>query len=324
MKIGIFSSEQTNNLMKKKLFTLVVFPILVIYSSSIVVSSHQEESINLDASSPMPSVSHSPISINGNTEFDAFFEGKGTDGLTWATAHIIEGYNIIAVNPPSPAGEGSGIQIINTDRYLIIKDCFIQNSLGSTSSGGIFLQNCQNINITGCEIFDNEGGIVTWNTNHISISDNNILDGGMGIRFQYSNNCIVSDNFISSGTMSGIHLRRSHHNTISGNEASHNRLYGIKLEESTNNIISGNNASYNGYSGISLETDTENNQVYQNIVCNNERGNVDDLGSNNDVHDNEECTVLIPSYSLLWMLGFVSLGCVIKLYKMLNGSKRKR
>ncbi|MFX0140513.1 MAG: NosD domain-containing protein [Candidatus Hodarchaeota archaeon] len=309
--------------LKKKFFTLVLFLILLGLPSQLVLLLHHEGKDHLDKAKLLVSVSHSPIFIDGNDALDAFCSGAGTDGLSWASAHVIEGYEIVAELQPEPSGNCIGIEIRNTDRFLVIKNCDIQESVGIGSAGGIFLQECQNINITGCEFSNNDVGINMWRAEHMTISSNNILQCGMGVRLEKFNNGIVSDNIISDCTINGILLKRSDYNTISSNEASFNRLYGIKLEESKNNIIRGNNASYNSLSGISLDSDTENNQIYNNVVCYNEGEGILDSGSNNDVHDNEECIATVPSYLFSWMLGFVSLGFMLACRKTLKICKRK-
>lgn len=313
MKNDIFSSKHNTNFLIKRIYTLGQILILGVLLSSIIFSWCQEETTDTFIYEPAISVSHSPISIDGNAALDAFCSGKGTDGLSWATAHLIESYEIYAEIDAS--GVGSAIEIKNTDRYLIIRDCILHNSVGEWSAGGVFLQQCQYINITGCKFLNNAVGINIWKSYNIAILANNGSYCGSGVRLSNSNNNIISNNFISYGSTNGIHLNIANHNTISSNEASHNANYGIKLEESNNNIISDNNASYNHYSGIYLDKDTENNQIYQNIVCSNDLSNVNDLGSNNDVRDNDECAPVIPSFPLLWILGFISLGFVILFQK---------
>ena len=46
--------------------------------------------------SPVAAEVHSPISINGDAELTAFCAGNDTDGLSWATAHMIKDYEINA------------------------------------------------------------------------------------------------------------------------------------------------------------------------------------------------------------------------------------
>ncbi len=316
MKNTIFRSKYKKKVIEMKFYTLVIYLILAVLSSSFAIALYREEINNRCISEPRVSESHSPLTIDGNAALDAFCSERGTSGQSWSTAHVIEGYEINAVGQGGPSNPNSfGIEIKNTDRYLIIKDCYIQDAAGVGSSGGIVLLQCENINITECEFFDNEVGINLWNSNHIAISENDISECGMGVRLWDSSNSFVLNNFISQGTINGIYLKLANYNTISGNEASYNRLYGIKLDESNNNIIYDNNASYNHYDGIYLDSETENNQVYQNIVCNNELSSVNDFGSNNDIHDNNECNQIIPSFPLLWILGFISLGFIILFHK---------
>ena len=64
--------------------------------------------------SPLVAVDHAPISIYGNLELATFISNEGLSGQgTFASPYIIENYTI-------DARPDTGIQILNTDDYLII------------------------------------------------------------------------------------------------------------------------------------------------------------------------------------------------------------
>lgn len=291
-------------------------------SIPLTIRMHVKEDIG-DAylSVPAPSVSHSRIDIVGNSALDSFCSGQGTDGLSWATAHVIENFEIDVTG----VIRRSGIAIMSTDRFLIIRNCTVINAR-SQYSAGILLTGCNNVNITNCNTTNNYGGIGILASAYISVSDNiasHNSDGGIFLGYE-TTSCIVSGNNVMYNDKYGIQLlSASNTNTISGNDASHNALYGISIQDSDSNIISGNNASYNLKYGVQLNAYSDNNQVYENILCDNTDGDIRDLSENTDIHDNEGCpTAVIPGYPLVWILGFVLCGFTVLFRKTLK--KRKK
>ena len=318
-------------------------------SIPLTIRMHVKEDIG-DAyfSVPAASVSHSRIEIVGNGALDSFCSGQGTDGLSWATAHVIENFEIDA------GGSGhSGILIINTDRFLIIRNCTVINAQRTQPvdiPAGIKVTDCNNVNITNCNTTNNLWGINMWTSAYISVSDNIATNNDHGIIVTCSNHITISDNIASHNkeggitivktadidadynTISGnnvmyndehgICLAGSNYNTISGNNASHNVFNGISIQSSGNNKISGNNASYNLKYGVHLNAYSDNNEIYENILCDNTEGDIRDLGEDNDIHDNGCPTAEIPGYPLVWILGFVLCGFTVLFRKTLKKSKK--
>ncbi len=241
MKFNILNLEKDTAVFRKiiSLFSIYLFLTIIL---NISILSQPQENIPLTNVSVLKlSTSHSPISIDGNVALDTFCSGDGTDGLSWFTAHVIESYEIEA---EIFAGVGSAIEIKNTDRYLIIRDCTLENSEGAWSAGGIFISQCQNISISNCDFSNNEVGISLWQSSHISVTGNNVLNGYTGIRLAYSDN-----------------------NTISGNTVSNNNNYAIYLDSnSENNIIFQNTFCEN--TGGDINDLGNNNQIYGNNECN--------------------------------------------------------
>ena len=102
-----------------------------------------------DAPPARPSLVFSgPIDIAGNAELDAFCAGNGTDGLTPATAHRIEGFRI------EVAGTGTGIRVSNTTRYLVLSGCEVVGAgNGLPGDGtGINVYICENVTIEDCTV----------------------------------------------------------------------------------------------------------------------------------------------------------------------------
>ena len=181
--------------------------------------------------------------------------GICTGNGTYSDPYVIEDLIIDAEN------SGSGIEIRNTDRYLIIKNCTIINSGPSWPTAGIKLGNVKNINITDCKINNNIDGIHIYGSFNLSISRNDIRNNNVysiffystdnstfsennmtynynGLLFEYSNNNILTNNTISHIHGTGLTLAFSHNNTFSGNVLEENGI--IILDSSDNNIDSTN------------------------------------------------------------------------------------
>jgi len=188
--------------------------------------------------SPLTAEVHSKISIVGDTALDDFCDGNGTDGSSWANAHVIKDYEI------DMGGSDNSIDIRDTTLYLIIKNCIVTNSDGS----GIYLDNCTNVKITGC---------------------NSSFNSYYGIYLRDSHDCIFTGNNFSNNDDFGFYFDNSNYTTILGNNISHNDEAGIYLEESSNNTLSGNNVSNNSVEGIFLYYFCDNNTISENNISNN-------------------------------------------------------
>jgi len=329
MKNNGCNLKRKTHLLRKRICILVQCLILGAFLSSLLFSMYQGEYKNINVSIPKASTTHSPISIDGNAALDAFCVGKGTDGLSWDTAHVIEDLEIDA------EGVGSGIDIRNTNRFLIIRRCTIINSGNSTitipswmiyADSGIFLYSVNNVKIIKCNVNNNYVGISLVESNYNNISDNVASSNRhKGIILVSACNNTISGNEASYNSMVGIGLKYySSFNTISGNTFSHNDYNGFKLEnKSENNTISDNHASYNGQYGIYLDSDSDNNEIYQNSLCYNEIGDIQDLGENNNIHDNDDCSQpVIPNYPIAWISVIVLCSVAVSIYVDLKRLKK--
>ncbi|MHA1727526.1 MAG: NosD domain-containing protein [Promethearchaeota archaeon] len=212
-----------------------------------------------------------PVYIDGNSALDDFLNktGAGTIG----DPYIFEDLEIDAV------GVGSCIEIRNTNRYLIIRNCTLMYSaaLQNETDAGIELYNCTNVNITSCDMKNNQFGIYLHKSNNNSLTFNNLSDNSVdGIRLWISHNNTISNNFLSNNTGTGI----------------------FALMTSNVNIISYNNLTYNNY-GIRVGM-SANNEIYKNSVFNNEKGCIFvESGENNYVFENFiDCTDYEPDSEL--------------------------
>ncbi|MHA1510928.1 MAG: right-handed parallel beta-helix repeat-containing protein, partial [Promethearchaeota archaeon] len=121
---------------------------------------------------PISAISDEPISISGNAELASFCsEGSGQSN----DPYIIEGYNI-------DASTAHGIVIDNTDAYLIIRDCIIENGsfINDNYFFGIHLFSCSNVKIINNTVSNNNNeGIRIYLSNYNTISGNNCSNNGM-------------------------------------------------------------------------------------------------------------------------------------------------
>jgi parallel beta-helix repeat protein len=311
----------------KKYLVLIISIILMVSLSNF--SEIQSQKINIFDSSKSNTISK-PVSsqmtnitviIDGNTELEEF---SGITGVgSSEDPYIIDYLQINASN------DGSGIEIKNTNKYLIIQNCTVVNS-GSNY-----------------ETFDS--GIKIENSSNVVIKNNTISKSlhGIGVLNSLYNN--ITDNVVSINNSFGISLDTSNYNNIFGNEGMLNKIHGLYLVNSFNNSIINNLMANNTYgSGIFL-SDSEGNEIRNNIVDNNSYGlylkksnyntvqenhfanNYYDCiriyeGTGNIISDNGDCiekiTYIIPMISVfpIWaVFGFLVIGTAILILK----NKRK-
>lgn len=205
------------------LITLLLnFTIYPIYRN---VTDLENEKKNLDFLKPFSAEIHSKIYIDGNSALDAFCSGDGTDGLSWASAHVIEDYEIDA------EFSGSGIEIRYTDAYLIIDNCTVVNSGTIEGDAGISIWSCSNIKVMNC--------IIDYCENAIFLADNSL------------NNIVINNTIRYTSGFAAISIG-GHHNQILNNTLTDNDCYSINLFESEHNVISGN-ILINNEGGIQVE-----------------------------------------------------------------------
>ena len=220
--------------------------------------------------------SHVPISIYGNEALATFIEDEGLNGEgTYASPYIIENLLI-------DASTENGIEIQNTDTYLIIRNCTIEG--GSSNR---------------------KKGIILYNATNVNISNNSLKNNYYGIRLDFSCNNNFTDNIVSYNTQDGICLTFSSNNTFISNTANYNNYYGICLEfycykniftgntansnihgiyliDPGNNTLIGNFASYNTDSGIRMASSC-NNTLIGNFASYNNNTGIYLVGSHNNI-----------------------------------------
>jgi len=201
----------------------------------------------------------SPIYIDGNTDLDNFTNKTGSGTLN--DPYIIKNLEIDADSI------GSGVEIKNTDKYLIIINCTIENSgiLSNESNAGIVIDHSININITECFLINNLFGIYLRTSYNNSITSNTISNSSEdGIRLWGSYSNIISSNNLSFTDGSGIFLLGSStYNIVSYNTVT-NCDYGIRMGQSGNNDVFMNSISLANL-GCIFEQPVENN-IHDNFI----------------------------------------------------------
>jgi parallel beta-helix repeat protein len=195
-------------------------------------------------------VHHTPILIDGNV---AFTNANGVlcgDG-TLVNPYIIENWNINATT-------AHGIEIRNTDKYFVIKNCTVVDGITNTKYG-IYLNNVTNGVIFNNILKNNRFGIYLNAGNNNRIINNTEIynDYGILLEFSSNNNSIINNTAMNNEY--GIYLNGASNNTIFNNTASTNTNRGIRLvTASNNNVLWNNNISNNLFENAACESSTGN------------------------------------------------------------------
>ncbi len=182
-------------------------------------------------SSPVDFVlsNHDPIILTGDNDVDQYFSGNGSDGLSWATAHVLRDLQINANQ------SGSCILLNHTTRYIRIENtsCTFSESWTTGPYAGIRLESCQNVNITKCMFWDCGYGLFIRNCTNIILEDVQVLycrygcqlqsvsnvvvhqlnmqENYLGLTLYWANQCTLTDLFVGA-FQHGIALYYSHNN----------------------------------------------------------------------------------------------------------------
>ena len=155
--------------------------------------------IALDAIAESPS-SHAPIFINGNDEFTSDNGVTGGTG-TSEDPYVISGWNIQA--------QDYGIEIANTTAYFTITNVNICSTFQPDCLNGIILSSIQNGVVQNSQISAGKYGIRVDNSENFQLTGNNLYQqaGGMhgivilnSISFDVSNNSIEAGPFTIEGS----------------------------------------------------------------------------------------------------------------------------
>ena len=267
--------------------------------------------------SPKIAAAHAPISINGNSQLDAFVSG-GTDGLSWETAHVIENYEIDA------NWFRSCLHIENTDRYLIIRYCTFFNSGFDYYDTGLAIESCSNVKMINCVIRDNNNGLVFTNVHNSSIENCRATNNAKHGFTLHTSTDIEILNCRANSNGWGIFLYMSHRVIVKTNRISDTFTSpaGILIQSSNNNTVNYNTVFTSAGNGIYLDNSISNH-IYKNVLCNNNDDTILEIGgSNNNIHDNSfTCPSSMPSYPFLLILAVAFITMSIISYKIIRKHK---
>ncbi|MHA2364181.1 MAG: right-handed parallel beta-helix repeat-containing protein [Candidatus Hodarchaeales archaeon] len=194
-------------------------------------------------------IGHSPIDIDGNTDFQAIAVTEGWSGNgSSVDPYIIEGLSI--------TGRTDLIYITNTDVHFQIK-----NNLLNEGFNGVVFEN-----VTNAEIFNNtmSNSIIYKQTECCKVMDY------QGILLMKSHNIIISGNIIFNNSQ-GIQLMNSSYVNISYNTLSDNLCRGVTISEfSTHNLVRQNKFIDNRKGVFMGQPIPEGSQAHESFSSNNE------------------------------------------------------
>jgi len=241
----------------------IFFLLIFIAAGTILINSPVEyKEIDLPILQLKSAQNHTPIMIDGNSALDIFPNKTGSGNA--GDPYVIEDLEI------NMDGSGSGIVIKNTDRYLIIRNCTIENSgtLVNETDAGIKLDNTGNILISDNHLANILFGIYLRSSLNNTIFANTIFNSSAdGIRLQNSFDIDITYNNISNCSGSGIFLLFSDENSVSYNNITGNQ-YGIRVGQSGNNEIFMNSVSYSDTECIFVESGADNDIHDNDLDCN--------------------------------------------------------
>lgn len=255
--------------MKLKMFRRVLLTVLLIVLPMIFIPpllSTRSASALPDGLTP-----HDSIHIDGNGDFtlaNGVVGGSGTAG----DPYLIENWVI------------SGIEIMDTDAYFVIRNCLVE---GSSSYVGIHLDNVKNGRAENCtlegkyiRLYSSSNNTLVNNTcfgGDISLYSspatliNNACFGG-GIYARDSPSSRLENNTCSNNIGDGIFLDHySDFSTLKNNTCSNNRGWGIRVEYSTGCRIENNTCSNNEKGGILMSWVFPSPYSLSNNICSGNR-----------------------------------------------------
>ena len=212
-------------------------------------------------------ISHSPITISGNSDFVPANGVVGGSG-TLSDPFIIEGWEI-------NASGAIGIDISNTDAHFRISNVYIhsrewnivgisllgvkngriENTTITVEDFGIWIENSRNMTIIESDVTSYDRyAISAWSSSNVTVETNNVsAANGVGIRLMDTDDSNIQGNNQSSGG-NGIEVEYSDNVTITGNTALNDIDEwvdgGIRVGWSNNVTIEGNLVSYKNGSAM--------------------------------------------------------------------------
>ena len=213
---------------------------------------------------------HAPIYLVGNAAVDQYFAGNGTDGLSWATADVMQNLQINANQ------QSSAITIINSTRYIQIGNvsCSFAEESSKNIPGyppmgqyaGIDLEGCQNVNISDAEISTCDFGIYAFTCSNLTMSNIAISSSNsFGLWLDHTSYCNIQQLLVANSGESGILMQTDDNDNTFQQVLVQNAPEGLSCYSSNSNIFSGleldgfwygvylNNANSNRFANLQFE-----------------------------------------------------------------------
>ncbi|MFX0100435.1 MAG: PKD domain-containing protein [Candidatus Hodarchaeota archaeon] len=205
------------------------------------------------------SLVHPIIILNGNAALEGFANNTGGNGTSWADAVVIENLEITA------GTNEQCIALSNTDLYTVIRDCTLTGAT-SADRAGIYLYNCNNVNITGNNISGNNYGVCSLSSSNIIISGINVLENQLGFYLDTVSNFTFLENFVGNNAYYGFYSTVVTDSKFLGNTLVNNGDIGLYFDTfSNNNLIVGNVISDHVSWGIYIDECDSNNFILNSI-----------------------------------------------------------
>ncbi|MHA1519637.1 MAG: right-handed parallel beta-helix repeat-containing protein [Promethearchaeota archaeon] len=265
--------------MSVAIFLVFFAPTASKFAGNINFESNFDKNNDLDTISlPVIAGIHDRITIDGNGALATFIQDEELSGDgTEISPYVIEDFII-------DASTGNGIDIRNTNAYLIIRNCQISDG---SFYYGIYLSSITNVNITNNDLHDNYGGLYMVSSNNNTLSENNVSSNDFyGFSLYSSSNITLSGNIANDNGDAGIYLSNLNTSVLFGNDVSHND-HGIYITDSKLMNLSGNTVIFNNNYGISLWYSSNNTLYKNNASFNNKVGIYYYSSSNNTVYFND-------------------------------------
>ena len=178
-------------------------------------------------------IAHSPIVINGNSEFISQASAESWPGSgSPETPYRIENYYI-------DASSEIGISISSTSVHFIISNCTVFG--GSNSFDGIKLYTVTNAQIINNELIDDSTGIYLYNSDYNIVENNTVSDCQYGIHSEISNSVTIHNNTCSTSSHSDLYIgSMSLDNIVTNNTCLTDNQPNIELIEASNVTFSHN------------------------------------------------------------------------------------
>jgi parallel beta-helix repeat protein len=186
---------------------------------------------------------------------------------SFSNPYIIENITI------DGGGVSSGIEIINSIKYFIVRNVTAYNSHEGSNpnyGAGIVLKNVENGAVIGnnCS-FNSKRGLYLYNSRNVTVINNTIFSNNYyGLHLEESHNITVLMNEISQNS-DGVYLRLSHDNNLTLNEIFSNTNAGINFGSSSDNHSIERNVIYDNRWGIRIWNINTHHVLRDNNFTNN-------------------------------------------------------